>query len=95
MLMHLKHGYIRFGYAKHLNLLAVLGWVGLGPNFSTCGRLGQVGSVRWWVGLDLVTQNGPIDNSGVNWTIAIGNESAPKQLAQCWFPGMAISNDKI
>jgi len=26
---------------------------------------------------------------------AIGNESAPKQLAQCRFPGLAISNVKI
>ena len=25
----------------------------------------------------------------------IGNESVPIQLAQCWFPGLAISNDKI
>jgi len=25
----------------------------------------------------------------------IGNESAPIQLAQCWFPGLAISNAKI
>ena len=24
-----------------------------------------------------------------------GNESAPIQLAQCWFPGLAISNAKI
>ena len=27
-------------------------------------RLGRVGSVSWWVGLDWVTQNGPMDNSG-------------------------------
>jgi len=26
---------------------------------------------------------------------AIGNESVPIQLAQCWFRGMAISNAKI
>jgi len=26
---------------------------------------------------------------------AIGNESVPIQLAQCWFPGLAISNAKI
>jgi len=26
---------------------------------------------------------------------AIGNESVPTQLAQCWFPGMAISSAKI
>ena len=25
----------------------------------------------------------------------IGNESVPIQLAQCWFPGLAISNAKI
>jgi len=25
----------------------------------------------------------------------IGNESVPTQLAQCWFPGLAISNAKI
>ena len=27
--------------------------------------------------------------------LAIGNESAPTQLAQCWFPGLAISNPRI
>jgi len=26
---------------------------------------------------------------------SIGNESVPIQLAQCWFPGVAISNAKI
>jgi len=26
---------------------------------------------------------------------SIGNESVPIQLAQCWFPGLAISNAKI
>jgi len=41
MLMHLKHGYRRFGCTTQLNLLVVFGWVGLGPNFSTC----WVGSV--------------------------------------------------
>jgi len=25
----------------------------------------------------------------------IGNENVPMQLAQCWFPGLAISNAKI
>jgi len=25
----------------------------------------------------------------------IGNEIVPKQLAQCWFPGLGISNAKI
>ena len=28
-------------------------------------------------------------------TGAIGNKSVPIQLAQCWFPGLAISNAKI
>ena len=27
-------------------------------------------------------------------TRRIGNESVPIQLAQCWFPGLAISNAK-
>jgi len=27
--------------------------------------------------------------------LRIGNESVPIQLAQCWFPGLAISNAKI
>jgi len=31
--------------------------------FVSCTVLGRVGSVRWWVGLDRVTQNGPMDNS--------------------------------
>jgi len=26
---------------------------------------------------------------------AVGNESVPTQLAQCWFPWLAISNAKI
>jgi len=26
---------------------------------------------------------------------ATGNESVPIELAQCWFPGLAISNAKI
>ena len=43
--MHLKQGCIRFGCIKQLNLLVVLGWVELGPNFSTCSGLGWVGSV--------------------------------------------------
>jgi len=33
------------------------------------------------------------DGSDISWTA--GNESAPIQLAQCRFPGLAISNDKI
>ena len=28
-------------------------------------------------------------------TFVMGNESVPIQLAQCWFPGLAISNAKI
>jgi len=27
--------------------------------------------------------------------LAIGNESVPMQLAQCWFPGLAITNAKM
>ena len=27
--------------------------------------------------------------------VGMGNESVPIQLAQCWFPGLAISNAKI
>ena len=27
-------------------------------------------------------------------SVATGNESAPMQLAQCWFPGLAVSNAK-
>jgi len=41
-------------------------WLGrVGSIFSTCSGLGRVGSVSWWVGLDRVTQNGPVDNSDV------------------------------
>jgi len=39
------------------------GRVGLGPSFSSCSELVWVGSVSWWVGLDRVTQNGPMYNS--------------------------------
>ena len=28
-------------------------------------------------------------------SVGIGNESVPIQLAQCWFPGLAISNATI
>jgi len=42
-----------------------LGCVGSKSNFSTCIGLGWVGSISWWVGLDRVTQNGPMDNSGL------------------------------
>ena len=52
--MYLKHGRITFGCTKQLNLLAVLRWVGLGPNFP----LAVV-----WVGSDRVTENGVVDNS--------------------------------
>ena len=50
--MHLKHDLIRFGCIKQLNLLAVLGWVGLGPNFFTCSGFGLVwvGQLMGWVG---------------------------------------------
>ena len=30
----------RFGCTKQLNLLVLLGWVGLGPNFANCSSLG-------------------------------------------------------
>jgi len=30
-------------------LLVVLGWVGLGPNFSTCSGLGWVSQLMRWV----------------------------------------------
>ena len=43
----------------------VFGWVELGPTIFTCSGLGWVGSDSWWVGLDRVTQNGPMDNSGL------------------------------
>jgi len=51
MLTHLKHGYIRFGCTKELNLLAEL------------GRVQNFPFVVGWVGLGRVTQNGPMDNS--------------------------------
>jgi len=61
--MHLKRGWIRFGCTtEQLNLLVVSGRVGLGPNFSSCSGSGRVGSFSWWVGLDRVTQSGPMDN---------------------------------
>jgi len=37
--VHLKHGYISFGYTEQLNMLVVLGWVGLGRDFSVFGGL--------------------------------------------------------
>jgi len=46
----LKRGWIRFGCTKQLSLLVVLGWVGLGPNFPTCGGLGWFSQPMGWVG---------------------------------------------
>jgi len=37
--MHLKHGYIRFGCTKQLNLLVAFGWVGLGQSADGLGRI--------------------------------------------------------
>jgi len=50
--MHLESGEIIFGCTRRQNLLAVLGWVGLGPNFSTCNWLGWVwlGKLMSWIG---------------------------------------------
>ena len=52
--MHLKHGEIRFGCSNSkLNLLVVLGLVGLGPYLSICsglGRLGQSADGLGWIG---------------------------------------------
>ena len=51
------HQAVKFDFTADLtgtgnrSLLVLLGWVVLGPNFSTCSGLG-------WV-----TQNGPMDNS--------------------------------
>ena len=46
--MHLKRGWIRFACTtEQLNLLVVSG---------------RVGSYSWWVGLDRVTQSGPMDS---------------------------------
>jgi len=39
--MHLKHGYIRFGCTKQLNLLVAFGWVGLGQSADGLGRIGS------------------------------------------------------
>jgi len=38
--------------------------IGLGPNFSTCNGLGGMGQSA--DGLDRVTQNGPMDDSGLD-----------------------------
>jgi len=53
------------------SIVSCIGWVGLGPNFPTCSGLGWVGSVSWWAGLDWVTQNGLMDNSGSNTSLRI------------------------
>jgi len=53
MLAHFKHGEIGFGCTKQLCLLVVLGWVGLGPNYSTCNGwvgLGQSADGLVWIG---------------------------------------------
>jgi len=55
MLMHLKHRWIRFCCTKQLNLLVVVGRVGLGPNFSTCSGLGCSGVAMGWTGVDMST----------------------------------------
>ena len=39
--MHLKHGYIRFGCTKQLNLLVVVGRVGLGQSADGLGWIGS------------------------------------------------------
>jgi len=36
-----------------------------------------------------------VDQPNVGHSPRIGNESVPIQLAQCWFPGLAISAAKI
>ena len=41
---------MRFSCTKHLNLLVVLGWVGLDPIFSTYSGLGWVRQSMDWVG---------------------------------------------
>jgi len=46
MLMHLKRGYIRFGCTKQLNLLDVLGWVGLGWVSQLMGWV-RSGHTKW------------------------------------------------
>jgi len=46
-----------------VDLEVLVNCIGLGPKFSTCSGLSWVGSVSWWVGLDRVIQNGPMDNS--------------------------------
>ena len=55
----------RLAYFRVIHGLGLLDWVWLGPTFPTCNGSGWVGSVSWWVGLDRVTQNGPMDNSGL------------------------------
>ena len=53
--MHLKHGYIRFGCTKQLNLLVAFGWVGLGFVQIFSVVMGWVGLVQsadglGWIG---------------------------------------------
>jgi len=36
-----------------------------------------------------------VSSMTVRLLMTIGKESVPTQLAQCWFPGLAISNAKI
>ena len=49
MLMHLKHGYIRFGCVMQLNFLVVLGWVQIFHLSWVCQLMGWVGSghTKW------------------------------------------------
>ena len=44
-----------------------------GPLNGCVCELGWVGSVSWWVGLDWVTQNGPMDNSDPNQLLTRAN----------------------
>ena len=43
--------------------------IGLGPNFPTSSGLGWIGSVK--VGLDRVTQSGPMDNAALTCIMAV------------------------
>jgi len=44
-----------------------------------------------WIEWSKVAYLRPFDPA----TVSVANESVPIQLAQCWFPGLAISNAKI
>ena len=85
-----------------VKLLAVLRWVGLGPNFSTCNGFGLVRWVSWWAGLDRVTHNGPMDNSAIArvgqsrlggdtscWQRRVDVAIGPEQCTDCWVDVMA------